>query len=62
MSLKEATLKSLEDIDDITNYLVVFNHIVDKKYYDFGEAKTSGSTISAVLGDFIRNGDMSKKD
>ncbi len=57
MTLKEAVLKSLEDINDITNYLVVLNHILDKNYYDFGGAKTPGSTVSAVLGDFIRNGD-----
>jgi uncharacterized protein len=57
MTLKEAVLKSLEDINDITNYLAVLNHIIDKNYYDFGGAKTPGSTISAVLGDFIRNGD-----
>lgn len=57
MTLKEAVLRSLEDISDITNYLAVLNHIIDKNYYDFGSAKTPGSTISAVLGDFIRNGD-----
>lgn len=57
MTLKEAVLKSLEDINNITNYLVVYNHIVEKNYYDFGGAKTPGSTISAVLGEFIRKGD-----
>jgi len=61
MTLKEAVLKSLEEINDITNYLAVYNHIVDKKYYDFGQAKTPSSTISAVLGDFIRNGDTRVK-
>lgn len=61
MTLKEAVLKSLEDINDITNYLAVYNHIVDKNYYDFGGAKTPGSTISAALGDFIRNGDTRVK-
>jgi hypothetical protein len=61
MTLKEAVLKSLEDINEITNYLSIFNHIVENKYYDFGEAKTPGSTISAVLGDFIRNGDSRVK-
>lgn len=61
MTLKEAVLKSLEDINDITNYLSVYNHVVDKKYYDFGLAKTPSSTISAVLGDFIRNGDTRVK-
>lgn len=61
MTLKEAVLKSLEDINDITNYLAVLNHIVDKNYYDFGGAKTPSSTISAILGDFIRNGDTRVK-
>jgi len=61
MTLKEAVLKSLEDINDITNYLAVLNHINDKNYYDFGGAKTPGSTVSAVLGDFIRNGDTRVK-
>lgn len=60
-TLKEAVLKSLEDINDITNYLVVLNYINDKNYYDFGGAKTPGSTVSAVLGDFIRNGDTRVK-
>ena len=61
MTLKEAVLKSLEDITEITNYLAVLNHIVEKKYYDFGGAKTPGSTISAVLGDLIRSGDTRVK-
>ncbi|MBC8151748.1 MAG: hypothetical protein H7Z72_02450 [Bacteroidetes bacterium] len=61
MTLKEAVLKSLEDVNEITNYLTVLNHIVDKNYYDFGNGKTPGSTISAVLGDFIRNGDTRVK-
>jgi len=61
MTLKEAVLKSLEDISDITNYLAVYNNIVEKKYYDFGPAKTPGATISAILGDFIRNGDTRVK-
>lgn len=57
MTIKEAVLQSLEDINDITNYLVVYNKIVEKNYYDFGTSKTPGSTVSAALGDFIRNGD-----
>lgn len=61
MTLKEAVLKSLEDINDITNYWNVLEHIKANDYYDFGEAKTPGSTISAVLGDFIRNGDSRVK-
>jgi hypothetical protein len=58
MTIKEAVLKSMEDINEKTNYLNVYEHIVAKKYYDFKEAKTPSSTISAVLGDFIRTGDL----
>jgi len=61
MTIKEAVLKSLEEINALTNYLEVYNHIVEKKYYDFGSAKTPGSTVSAFLGDFIRNGDTRVK-
>jgi hypothetical protein len=61
MTLKDAVLQSLEEINNITNYLVVYNHIVEKKYYDFGLSKTPGSTVSALLGDFIRNGDTRVK-
>ncbi len=62
MTLKEAVLKSLEDMNDITIYLAVLSHINDKNYYDFGGARTPGSTVSAVLGDFIRNGDIKSKE
>ena len=61
MTLKEAILLSLEDIGGLTNYLEVYNHIVNKSYYDFGTGKTPGSTVSAQLGDFIRNGDSRVK-
>jgi len=61
LTLKEAILKSLEEIFDVTNYLAVCNHIIDKKYYDFGISKTPSSTVSAVLGSFIRNGDSRVK-
>jgi uncharacterized protein len=61
MTLKEAVLQSLEDINEITNYLSVCNHIIDKKYYDFGGSKTPSATVSAILGDYIRNGDARVK-
>ncbi|GAB3508995.1 hypothetical protein [Emticicia fontis] len=57
MKLKEAILKSLEDIGGLTNFNDVTNHIISKKYYDFKDAKTPPSTVSALLGDFIRIGD-----
>ncbi|MBW6491970.1 MAG: hypothetical protein K0B15_12335 [Lentimicrobium sp.] len=61
MKLKEAVLRSLEEINGLTNYLEVCNHIIAKSYYDFGAAKTPASTVSALLGDFIRNGDTRVK-
>lgn len=61
MTIKEAILKSLDDIKQLTNYMEIYNHIVKNNYYDFGTAKTPPATISALLGDFIRNGDTRVK-
>jgi len=61
MTIKEAILKSLDDIKGLTNYSEVCSHIIENKYYDFGAAKTPPATISALLGDFIRLGDTRVK-
>jgi uncharacterized protein len=61
MTLNEAILKSLEDIGGLASYSEVLNHINLKKYCDFGAGKTPGSTVSASLGNFIRNGDSRVK-
>ncbi|MDR6561084.1 MULTISPECIES: hypothetical protein [unclassified Arcicella] len=61
MTIKEAILKSLEDIGIQTNYSDVTNHIINQKYYDFKDAKTPMATVSALLGDFIRLGDTRVK-
>ena len=61
MTLKEAVLKSLEDIAEITNYAAVLDNIITKGYYTFSSSKTPGATISAILGDFIRNSDSRVK-
>lgn len=61
MTIKEAILKSLEDINNVTNYMSIYEHIVEKGYYDFGQAKTPPATISAQLGEFIRFGDSRVK-
>lgn len=61
MTIKEAILKSLDEINALTTYMDIYNHIVKNNYYDFGTAKTPSSTISALLGDFIRNGDTRVK-
>lgn len=39
----------------------IYKHIIQNNYYEFGTAKTPASTISALLGDFIRNGDTRVK-
>lgn len=61
MTIKESILKSLEDLHGLANYMDIYNHIVEKNYYDFGTAKTPASTVSALVGDFIRNGDSRVK-
>jgi len=61
MTLTEAVFKSLEDINELTNYIHVFENIVSKKYYNFGESKTPTATVSAILGQLIRNGDTRVK-
>jgi len=61
MTIKEAVLKSLEDIGGLTNYLEVCNNIISKNYFNFGAARTPKATISASLGEFIRNGDTRVK-
>lgn len=61
MTIKEAALKSLEDLNRLASYSEVYQHIVDNNYYDFGAALTPAQTISAALGDFIRKGDTRVK-
>lgn len=61
MTIKEAVLKSLNEINKLTNYNDVYNHIVENKYYDFGETKNPNLTISSALGEFIRKGDSRVK-
>jgi hypothetical protein len=61
MTIKEAILKSLEEINALTNYMEIYNHIVKNNYFEFVVGKTPASTVSALLGDFIRNGDTRVK-
>lgn len=61
MTIKEAILQSLEDRKNISTYMDIYKHLVGKGYYEFKEAKTPASTVSALLGDFIRNGDTRVK-
>ncbi|MEA1973094.1 MAG: hypothetical protein U9N34_07375 [Candidatus Cloacimonadota bacterium] len=57
MTIKEAILKSFEDLSKPTNYKEIFEHIVKNNYYDFGKSKTPALTISGQLTSFIQKGD-----
>jgi len=61
MTLKDAILKSLDEIKGLANNTEVCNYIIANKYYDFKDAQTPASTVSALLGNFIRNGDSRVK-
>jgi hypothetical protein len=61
MTLKEAVLKSLDDINKPSIYMDIYNHIVDRKYYDFGDAKTPHFSVSGILTGFIQKSDTRVK-
>ncbi len=56
MTIKEAILKTLEDKSSLCNSTEVCNHIIANNYADF-TGKTPTSTVSSIMGEFIRNGD-----
>ena len=57
MTLKEAVLKSLEDLNIPSIYMEIYNHIIERKYFDFGNSKTPYLSVSGVLTGFIQNSD-----
>lgn len=61
MTIKEAILKSLEELKQASSHWDVYNIIKAQQYYDFKKAKTPEATISALLGDFIRTNDTRVK-
>ena len=61
MTIKEAILKTLEDNKKTMNRTEVYKYICEKRYYDFYKSKTPDETVSARLGDFIRNSDTRVK-
>lgn len=60
MTIKEAILKSLEKLNRLANSIEICDHILTNNYYEFA-GKTPPATVSAQLGDFIRNGDTRVK-
>ncbi|NVK86109.1 MAG: hypothetical protein HWE21_17410 [Cytophagia bacterium] len=58
MTIKEAILKSLEDLKKPSTYLEVYDQIMLKGYYPHFETKdTPQNTVSSQIGDFIRKSD-----
>lgn len=57
MTLKESILLSLEEINKPSTYLDIYNYIIEKKYFDFGNSKTPYLSVSGVLTDFIQKND-----
>ena len=60
MTVKEAIVKSLDELKKITNSIDLCDYILEKKYADF-TGKTPAGTVSAQLGSFIRKGDKRVK-
>jgi len=61
MTLKEAILKSLEDLNKPVIYMDIFNHILQKDYFNFGNSKTPYLSVSGALTDFIQKNDSRVK-
>ena len=57
MTIKEAVLKSMEEIQEPTHYKEILKCIQKNKYYDFSDSKTPDLTISGTLTGFIQKGD-----
>ena len=62
MTIKEAILKSLEELKELSTHTQVYNHLIENKYYEFTKGKTPERTVSALSGDFIRSGDTRIKE
>ena len=60
MTIKEAILKSLEDLVTPTGAVEIKDHILKNEYYKFG-GETPHGTVSAICGHFIRIGDARVK-
>jgi hypothetical protein len=62
MTIKEAILKSLEDLQKPATYQEIYKCIMENNYYPHFENKeTPANTVSAQLGDFIRKSDSRVK-
>lgn len=65
MTIKESVLYALGKIGKPSDYMEVYNYIIEHNLHDFGEAKTPMNTVNAFLGNFVKKGDervMRKKN
>lgn len=60
MTIKDAILTSLDELKKPSTYLEVYQHIVKNNLCEF-KGETPSSTVSASLGEFIRNNDSRVK-
>lgn len=58
MTIKEAIIKSLEDLQKLSSSDEIYDAILKNNYYQFIKGKTPKNTISAQLGDFIKKNDI----
>lgn len=61
MTLKEAVLKSLGELNKPSIYMDIYNYIEQNRYFDFGNSKTPFLSVSGVLTDFIQKNDTRVK-
>lgn len=57
MTIKEAVLKSLNELETLSTCSDIYNHIINKEYCSFEESKTPKHTIYASLWTFFKNND-----
>ncbi len=55
--LRDAVLMALRDLKTPSNHWAVLKQIQENKYFDFRDAQTPESSVSAQLGDYVRLGD-----
>ena len=56
MTIREAILKSLDDLRGLSSSREIYKHIINNNYYS-SNGKTFENTVNARLGDFIKDGD-----
>lgn len=56
MTIKESILKSLDDLKSMATAQEIYQHIIDKKYYEFG-AKNPTHIVYGEIRELRINGD-----